>query len=83
MPERAVKLVIRAVIRQAIRDLSSDDLETFESAIQYIESPAFKDHIEWADYPPELLDIMRDVLQRSEAQRRVMTRQVLSTLSGD
>ena len=74
------RLIARAVIKHAIKDLGGRDFGLLEIAIKYIASQRFSVHRENAGYPTELLDSLTGLGVLSMIQRRILARQILKEL---
>lgn len=70
----------RGIVRQTIRDLASNDLTLYKSAVDYIGSATFSSDCEKAGYPPELRDSLKEMVLRSQAQRTILCREIIQIL---
>lgn len=70
----------RGIIDTAIRDLASSDDIIFGDAKAYVESAQFPVHCEWAAYPPELLDVLTDMMAQSFLQRYRLEKEIRAVL---
>lgn len=75
-----LKRLSRRVIRQAIKDVGIGTDKQSRMAMIFVRSEDFKTHMERADYPELLSGAIEDLVLRSKAQRRVMTREIIEVL---
>ena len=80
MAEIDFKRLSRRVIRQAIKDVGIGTEKQSQMAMSFVRSEDFQTHLGRADYPELLSGAIEELVLRSKAQRRTMSREIIEVL---